>query len=91
MTDRAVQDPEAFYDEYGHEEWERLERSLHGRLEWEGTVEYLEGHLPDGGRVLDAGGGAGRYTVWLAEQGYDVALVDVSARTGPSSTCRPTC
>lgn len=28
--------------------------------------------------MLDAGGAAGRYAVWLAEQGYDVMLVDVS-------------
>ncbi|UPW00681.1 class I SAM-dependent methyltransferase [Halorussus gelatinilyticus] len=30
-------------------------------------------------RVLDAGGAAGRYACWLAERGYDVTLVDLSA------------
>lgn len=30
------------------------------------------------GAVLDVGGGAGRYTVWLAERDYDVTLVDPS-------------
>lgn len=53
-------------------------RSFHGRLEWEGTIEILQKHLPKSGQVLDAGGGAGRYTVWLAERGYDVTLVDLS-------------
>lgn len=79
MSDMPLADPETYYDEYGHREWERLERSLHGRLEWEGTVDVLEEELPDDGRVLDAGGAAGRYTVWLAERGHDVKLVDLSA------------
>lgn len=78
MTEEAIHDPETFYDEYGHAEWDRLDRSLHGRLEWDGTIEYLDRHLPESGRVLDAGGAAGRYTVSLAEQGYDVTLVDIS-------------
>lgn len=44
--------------------WELLDpETFYERLEFEGTVEYLERHLPASGRVLDAGGGAGRYTV----------------------------
>jgi SAM-dependent methyltransferase len=73
-------DVAAFYDQYGEREWERLDRDFHHRLEWEATVEYLERHLPDSGHVLDAGGGAGRYTVWLAERGHDVTLLDLSER-----------
>jgi SAM-dependent methyltransferase len=73
-----IDDPEDYYDAHGDEEWERLEASLVGRLEWEGTVEYLGRYLPPGGRVLDVGGGAGRYAVWLAERGYEVTLVDPS-------------
>jgi len=71
-------EPETYYDEYGHEEWERLEATLGGYLEFEGTTAVLEQHLPPTGQVLDAGGGAGRYTVWLAERGYQVTLVDLS-------------
>lgn len=78
--ERGIPEPVAFYDEYGHREWERLERNLHGRLEFEGTVAYLERHLPPGGRVVDVGGAAGRYTVWLASRGYRVTLVDPSER-----------
>lgn len=73
-----ISDPESYYDEHDEYEWERLARSLHGRLEWDGTITRLEAHLPPTGHLLDAGGGAGRYTVWLAEQGYDVTLVDPS-------------
>lgn len=79
--DRAVpSEVAAFYDEYGERERERLDRDFHHRLEWEATVEYLERGLPDSGRVLDAGGGAGRYALWLAERGHDVTLLDVSKR-----------
>lgn len=71
-------DPGRFYDELGEGEWERLERDPVSRLEFERTLDYLRESLPESGRVLDVGGGAGRYGVWLAERGYDVTLVDVS-------------
>lgn len=74
----GIDDPRTYYDKHDEEEWERLEGSLCGHLEWEGTIDVLQNHLPENGSVLDAGGGAGRYTVWLAEQGYDVTLVDPS-------------
>jgi len=73
-----IDDPEDYYDAHDDEEWERLDASLVGRLEWEGTLEYLGRYLPPGGRVLDVGGGAGRYAVWLGERGYEVTLVDPS-------------
>lgn len=74
----AILDPERYYDDYGHDEWERLQATRKATFEFENTVEYLSTHLPEGGRVLDAGGGAGRYTIWLAEHGYEVTLMDVS-------------
>jgi tellurite methyltransferase len=37
-----------------------------------------EGILPRSSRVLDVAGGAGRNAIWLAQQGFDVTLVDVS-------------
>jgi SAM-dependent methyltransferase len=72
-------DVAAFYDAYGEREWERLDRDFHHRLEWDATATYLDRQLPDAGRVLDVGGGAGRYAVWLAERGLDVTLLDLSA------------
>lgn len=79
MTDESSpDDPRSFYDEYGDSEWERLEDRIDGRLEHTRTIEVLEERLPQSGRVLDVGGGAGRYSIWLAEQGYHVTLVDLS-------------
>ena len=75
----AALDPERYYDEYGHDEWERLQATRKAQFEFENTIDYLRANLPDGGHVLDAGGGAGRYTAWLAERGFEVTLTDVSA------------
>lgn len=71
-------DPPSYYDDYGEREWERLDRDFYHRLEWEETTHFLEQSLPDVGRVLDVGCGAGRYAVWLAEHGYAVTAVDPS-------------
>lgn len=40
------------------------------------------------GVVLDVGGGAGAYAFWLANQGYDVHLLDLSARLVEVATNR---
>jgi len=51
-----------------------------GRLEFETTCTYLDRSLPGTGRVLDVGGGPGRYAVWLAERGHEVTHCDLSAK-----------
>lgn len=46
-------------------------------LEEARTRELIERHLPRGPlRILDVGGAAGRYALWLAERGHEVHLVD---------------
>lgn len=72
-------EPERYYDEFGEGEWERLDKNPVARLEYENTVSILNTHLPQDGRVLDAGGGPGRYSIWLAERGYEVEHVDLSS------------
>ena len=72
-------DPSNYYDRLGEGEWERLDESFKNGLEFENTTEYLDRYLPASGHVLDAGGAAGRYAIRLAERGYDVTLLDLSA------------
>ena len=62
------------YDANAENEWNRLE-GFH--FEFEITKRYLQKFMR-GKTVLDIGGGPGRYSIWLAEQGYDVTLVDLS-------------
>src|SRR2546421_161237 len=65
------------YYAHEHDEWRRLETEL-GSYEWATTTRRLSQFLPPPpGRVLDIGGGPGRYAIWLAQQGYDVTLGDL--------------
>ena len=41
-----------------------------------GLAEWLP---PQRGRALDLAGGCGRHAIWLAQQGFDVTLADVSS------------
>ncbi|OIB57113.1 class I SAM-dependent methyltransferase [Natrialba sp. SSL1] len=74
----TIEETQAFYDEYGTDEWDRLATGIDGALEFSETVDTLASTLPSSGRVLDAGGGAGRYSRWLAARGHDVTLLDLS-------------
>jgi len=64
-----------FYDQSVDYEWERLERHA---VEYRTTMMALEEYLPPRSRVVDIGGGPGRYSVALAQQGHAVTLVDLS-------------
>lgn len=67
-----------YYNTYGEKEWARLKKGLHGVVEYENTLYLLHHYLPSKGRVLDAGGGPGRYAIELANRGYIVTLIDIS-------------
>ncbi len=62
------------YDENSQAEWERLD-GFH--FEFEITKTFLNKYLK-GKTVLDIGGGPGRYSIYLAQLGYDVTLIDLS-------------
>jgi len=65
-----------YYDQQTEAEWERLERH---RTEFAVTVRALTENLPPSpARVLDCGGGPGRYAIELARRGYQVTLFDLS-------------
>lgn len=71
----AVRD---YYERRGDREWGRLEQADDGAVEFALHTRFLARWLPPRGRVLDLGGGPGRYTVWLARRGYRVVLGDLS-------------
>ena len=75
MTETRVRD---YYSGYVRKEWRRLVRDAYHRLEFQTTLHFLDKYLPPYGRILDAGGGPGRYTVELARRGYEVVLLDLT-------------
>lgn len=75
---RGRADVRAYYDSYGEREWRRLDRPEDGAVEFAVNRHAIAAHLPPGARVLDIGGGPGRYSFWLAEQGHQVTLADLS-------------
>ncbi len=56
-------------------EWERLALS-NGIMEYITTIHYLEKYILKNGVVAEIGSGPGRYSLWLAQHGYDVVSVD---------------
>lgn len=75
MSDMLVKQ---YYSENVRSEWHRLVKDAYHRLEFTTTLYFLDKYLPPHGRVLDAGGGPGRYTLELAKKGYDVTLLDAT-------------
>lgn len=68
---------EYWYD-HEYDEWERLNRH---KIEFDITKRYLndfikEEHL----KIFDIGGGPGRYSIYLAEKGHQVTLLDLSKK-----------
>ncbi len=68
------------YDLHPDLEWERLIGGAQARLEYVITTHVLGKHLPPNRplRILDSGGGPGRYTIDLAKLGHRVTLLDLS-------------
>ncbi len=75
MSEQLVKN---YYTGYAPKEWRRLIRDAYHRIEFETTLHFLEKYLPKRGRILDAGGGPGRYTIELAKRGYQVVLLDLT-------------
>jgi SAM-dependent methyltransferase len=75
MIETRVKD---YYTRQVRQEWQRLIQDAYHRLEYETTLHFLEKYLPKHGRILDAGGGPGRYTIALAKQQYNMVLLDIT-------------
>ncbi len=61
------------------DEQHRLEKP-EGRLEFDISMDIILGLLGKADKVLDLGGGAGRYSIELAKRGFRVTLADLSPR-----------
>lgn len=75
MTSDAVR---AYYASFGEREWARLENPDDGAVEFAITKHILDTFLPSKARILDIGGGPGRYAIWLAQRSHRVVLADIS-------------
>lgn len=67
----------AYYAGLGEREWARLDNPHDGAVEFAVTCHALSTYLPRHMRVLDIGGGPGRYAIWLAQRGHHVTLADL--------------
>ena len=56
----------------------RLNRSQAARVEFVTSVRAIESVLFPGARILDVGAGAGEYSLYFAQRGYDVTAVELS-------------
>lgn len=70
---------EQYYNKFNEEK--RL-NSRHGRVEFLVSMRYIHEYLPKDKKneeiqILDIGAGTGRYSVALAEEGYDVTAVEL--------------
>jgi 2-polyprenyl-3-methyl-5-hydroxy-6-metoxy-1,4-benzoquinol methylase len=63
------------YDSDVQKEWDRLERHP---FEFRITTSMMNRYIKPGDRILDIGGGPGRYAIYYAKKGCDVTLVDLS-------------
>ena len=68
-----------YYAQFGEREWDRLSNPADGAVELAVNCRVIARYLPQGARVLDIGGGPGRYAMWLAQQGHRVVLADLSS------------
>ena len=60
-------------------EWQRLFRDAYHTLEFHVNMHYIRRYFPPKAKVLDAGGGPGRYTLELCRLGYEVVLLDIAS------------
>lgn len=64
----------------GYDEDGRLTRDNYHRTEFLLTLRFLEPYMIPGSRILDAGAGAGRYSLHFAEEGHRVTALDITPK-----------
>lgn len=76
---KNMTDLELYYNKFNEEK--RLD-SRHGQVEFITSMKYIHKYLPSDRiaseiKILDIGAGTGRYSIALAEEGYDVTAVEL--------------
>jgi S-adenosylmethionine-dependent methyltransferase len=66
-----------FYDETVNYEWRRLDRH---QVEFELSKRYITRYVKPNDKVLDLGGGPGKYSLYLSQLGCQVTLADLSPK-----------
>jgi len=66
----------ATYDIFNEDK--RLNNSKAARVEFFTTTAIIERYLKPGNKILDIGAGAGEYSFYFAENGYDVTAVELA-------------
>lgn len=56
----------------------RLNQSKSSRVEFLTTVKYIEKYLKSGDKILDIGAGAGEYSLYFANKGYEVNALELT-------------
>ena len=64
------------YDKDVQMEWDRLKEHP---FEFQITTHMMDQYIKPGERILDIGGGPGRYSIYYANKGCDVTLIDLSS------------
>lgn len=67
-----------FYNEYGIKEWERLDITPYDRINFHLHMAFMKEHIGHNKKVLDAGCGAGRFSIEIAKSGSRVTCLDIS-------------
>ncbi|MFW9833833.1 MAG: class I SAM-dependent methyltransferase [Candidatus Thorarchaeota archaeon] len=69
---------EGHFDKDAHLEWERLDRTPKGKVQFHIHQYYLQKYIKSGYRVLEIGSGPGRFTIELAKLGARISVVDIA-------------
>ncbi len=72
--DESIRAVKEFYDAKVENEWTRIAN----RPEFLLTCRMFDRYIKPGDKVIDIGGGPGRYSLYLAEKGCEVTLLDLS-------------
>lgn len=67
-----------FFNDYGEKEWNRLTATPSDQVSFYIHTHYLQKFVKAGDSVLEAGAGAGRFTIELAKLGANITVGDIS-------------